>query len=610
MKKLIIALGLLLIVVIVGMSTLLVLINPNDFRAYIAQQVEERSGYKLTLEGDLRWHIWPQLSILVGRTSITAPGAPQSLVDAENMRLDVSFLPLLSHQLNVKQIMLNNAVIRVTPDSKLQRLQGVPPVSPNVDVPKSMNDWKLDIGNLLVSNSLLIWQKTGDEQINFRNIDLEFSQNAQKQAQVKLNTHINRDQRELQLAMRVEMDLAHYPQQLSSHIEQMKWQLKGAGLPPQGLQGEVAATAEWQNDTQQFSLKNLTLTVNDNQLNGTISGKFNAAPQINIDLHTARMDLDSLLDNETAVQTRNSSTVSAPLPIREPIVVQSVDDKNTDSLLNTSTAQLKLRIDKLHWHKMDFNQVVLDMNNQRGHIAITTLTGKSGSGYFSMPGNIDLRKLPTKASFQPVLHDIELMPLLQSLQLPEMFTGKFSLNGVFQGDDLNAKAFTRSWQGTAGFDMESVSLNGLNFPQIVQRTLEKIGKPIYSEESEADYTEITQLKGVIRLNKAEMAFTDLQGQSALLGLTGKGDVNFDQAQCDFTLNIKMNRQWQGDQALLETLTNTELPLRIYGSWNKLQYSLAIDQLLRQHIFREAKSRFKDWLQHDKEYKKSDNLKAH
>ncbi|MBI0186179.1 hypothetical protein HTP91_19550, partial [Yersinia pestis subsp. pestis] len=54
-----------------GMSALVLLVNPNDFRAYMVKQVEKKSGYHLQLEGDLRWHVWPQLSIIAGRMALT-----------------------------------------------------------------------------------------------------------------------------------------------------------------------------------------------------------------------------------------------------------------------------------------------------------------------------------------------------------------------------------------------------------------------------------------------------------------------------------------------------------------------------------------------------------
>lgn len=56
----------------------------------MVQQVAARSGYQLQLDGPLRWHVLPQLSILSGRMVLTAEGAAEPTVRADNMRLDVA----------------------------------------------------------------------------------------------------------------------------------------------------------------------------------------------------------------------------------------------------------------------------------------------------------------------------------------------------------------------------------------------------------------------------------------------------------------------------------------------------------------------------------------
>jgi len=64
MKRLLTTLMILLVVVVAGLSALILLVNPNDFRAYMVQQVEERSGYQLKLEGPLRWHVYSQMKVI------------------------------------------------------------------------------------------------------------------------------------------------------------------------------------------------------------------------------------------------------------------------------------------------------------------------------------------------------------------------------------------------------------------------------------------------------------------------------------------------------------------------------------------------------------------
>ena len=109
------------------------------YRDYMVKQVAARSGYQLQLDGPLRWHVWPQLSILSGRMSLTAQGASQPLVRADNMRLDVALLPLLSHQLSVKQVMLKGAVIQLTPQTEAVRSEDAP-VAPRDNTLPDLSD--------------------------------------------------------------------------------------------------------------------------------------------------------------------------------------------------------------------------------------------------------------------------------------------------------------------------------------------------------------------------------------------------------------------------------------------------------------------------------------
>ena len=47
MRRVLTTLMILLVVLVAGLSALVLLVNPNDFRAYMVRQVEARSGYEL-----------------------------------------------------------------------------------------------------------------------------------------------------------------------------------------------------------------------------------------------------------------------------------------------------------------------------------------------------------------------------------------------------------------------------------------------------------------------------------------------------------------------------------------------------------------------------------
>lgn len=278
MRRLLTTLAILLVVVVAGMSALVLLVNPNDFRGYMVKKVEQKSGYQLTLEGDLRWHIWPQLSILAGRMTLTAPGAKAPVVSAENMRLDVKLLPLLSHQLFVKQVMLKNAVIRLTPDSEEHSQVDAPiaPAGSGADAADAA--WKFDIDNLRVVDSLLIWQRADNEQINVRDINLTLQQTEKRQARLDISSRVNRDQRDLAFSMAADIDLQQFPHQIGAKVTQFNYQLAGADIPNGGIQGEGNAQVVYQQTPAQIAVNQLNVSANNNQLTGDISASLGRCP--------------------------------------------------------------------------------------------------------------------------------------------------------------------------------------------------------------------------------------------------------------------------------------------------------------------------------------------
>lgn len=253
MRRVLTTLMILLVVLVAGLSALVLLVNPNDFRSYMVRQVEARSGYELKLDGSLRWHVWPQLSILSGRMSLTAPGASVPLVSADNMRLDVALMPLLSHQLQVEQVMLKGAVIQLTPQTEAVRKEDAPVAPRQNSLPDVPDDagWSFDIGSLRVVDSVLVFQHEDEEQVTLRNINLKMEQDEHHVATVDFSGRINRNQRDLTLSMNANVNASDYPHQLTADVTQLNWQLSGVDLPTQGITGQGSLQGVWREEQKQ-----------------------------------------------------------------------------------------------------------------------------------------------------------------------------------------------------------------------------------------------------------------------------------------------------------------------------------------------------------------------
>ncbi|WP_241723206.1 outer membrane assembly protein AsmA [Raoultella sp. HC6] len=600
MRRILTTLMILLAVVVAGLTALVLLVNPNDFRAYMVHKVAERSGYQLKLDGPLRWHVWPQLSILSGRMTLTAPGAAEPVVRADNMRLDVALLPLISHQLQVKQVMLKGAVIQLTPKTEAVRDLNAPVVPHDNTLPQVSEDsgWSYDVRQLKVVDSVLFFQHESGEQVTVRDIRLQMDQDQNHHATLDFSGRVNRDQRDLALSFSAEVQGGDYPHSLQAEISQLNWQLRGAELPANGISGQGSLQASWLEDQKKIGFDKLNLTANGSAISGSASVVLGEQADWKLNLHASTLNLDSLLTHTEAAGDSAASQQGQSQPRQmRPVIADSDIQQDYDSLRGFS-AHMALTADRLQWRGMNFTQVKSDITNQQGLLTINQLQGELDGGLISLPGTLDARKDTAEASFQPKLDNVEIATILNAFNYSLNLTGKLSLAGDFSGQRIDADDFRRSWQGQAHLQMSDTRTEGLNFQQLVQQAVAR-STNVQTQENYDNATRLDSMSSDLLLDSGEVTLKSMQGQSELMALTGQGSLNLLKEDCDMRFNVRVLGGWKGEGKLIERLKQTAIPLRIYGKWQSLSYSLQVDQILRKQLQDEAKQRLNDWVERNK-----------
>lgn len=595
MRRILTTLMILLTVIVAGLAALVLLVNPNDFRNYMVQEVAQRSGYQLKLDGPLRWHVWPQLSILSGRMALTAPGASEPVVRADNMRLDVALMPLLSHQLQVKQVMLKGAVIQLTAKTEAVRNQNAPVVPHDNTLPQAPQDrgWSYDVRKLQVADSVLFFQHENGEQVTVRDIRLQMEQDDNHLATVDFSGRVNRDQRDLALSFTAQVQGGDYPHSLKADFSQLNWQVRGAELPPDGLSGQGSLQASWIEEAKKLDFDNLHLTANDSAITGNGSVVLGDKPDWVLNLQATTLNLDSLLAQSAAANEGNADQrgQSQPRQLR-PVIADSDIQQDYHSLLGFN-GKLALSADQVQWRGMRFSQVKSDITNQQGLLTVKQLQGNLGEGRLSLPGVLDVRGNTSHAAFQPQLDNVEIGTILQAFNYPISLTGKLSLNGDFSGPRIDADDFRRHWQGQAQLQMKDTRTEGLNFQQLVQQAVAR-STNVQAQENFDNVTQLDALSSDLTLNNGQITLNGLQGQSAMMALTGQGNLNLQAENCDMHFNVRVLGGWKGESKLIDRLKQTAIPLRIYGKWQSLSYSLQVDQILRKQLQDEARQRLNEW----------------
>ncbi|HHS9851278.1 TPA: outer membrane assembly protein AsmA [Klebsiella quasipneumoniae subsp. quasipneumoniae] len=609
MRRILTTLMILLAVIVAGLTSLVLLVNPNDFRAYMVHEVAERSGYQLELDGPLRWHVWPQLSILSGRMTLTARGAEEPVIRADNMRLDVALLPLLSHQLQVKQVMLKGAVIQLTPKTEAVRDSAAPVVPHDNTLPLAPEDrgWSYDVRQLQVADSVLFFQHENGEQVTVRDIRLQMEQDENHRATVDFSGRVNRDQRDLALNFSATVQGGDYPHSLKADFSQLSWQLRGAELPPDGINGQGSLQASWQEDSKTLRFDNLNLMASGSTLTGNGSVVLGERPDWSLDLHATTLNLDSLLASSSPATDSSASQQgqSQTRPLR-PVIADS-DEREDYQSLRGFTGRMALSADQLQWRGLNFTQVQSEISNKQGLLTVSKMQGNLDGGQLSLPGTLDARGDTPQATFQPALQNVEIGSLIKAFNYSLSLTGKLSLTGEFSGARIDADDFRRRWEGQAQIQMTDTRTEGLNFQQLVQQAVER-STNVRAQENYDNATRLDAVSSQLTLDNGLVTLNRVQGQSDVMAMTGEGQLDLQKENCDMRFNVRVLGGWKGEGKLIDRLKQTAIPLRIYGDWQSLSYSLQVDQILRKQLQDEAKQRLNDWVERNKGSKESKDAK--
>ncbi|MFQ2770407.1 AsmA family protein [Aeromonas caviae] len=111
MKKIICILLGLALAAVVAIAALVSLIDPNQFKPQLVEQVRKSSGRELVIQGDIGWRFWPSLGLSLEKVALRNPAgfAEPDLVRFEQGEASVGLLPLLSHKLEIGKVTLSGA---------------------------------------------------------------------------------------------------------------------------------------------------------------------------------------------------------------------------------------------------------------------------------------------------------------------------------------------------------------------------------------------------------------------------------------------------------------------------------------------------------------------
>lgn len=579
-KKILLTLFILIVLAIAGVIALVVFVDPNNFRGFISNTVKEQTGYELTIEGDLRWHIWPQISILTDSVRLEDDGAKKPILTADNMRLDVELLPLFSKQLAVKNVLVKAAVINITDESKGHVASGKKSTTTvnqtqTEQSTKESSGWSFSLNKLEIVDSTVVYQQNKDI-ISFRDIDVSVVQKDDKNIAVDLSGSVNRDQQDFIYSLNADVNLANFPKNAQVELHKLTYDYKGVGVPAGQLKGEVSATFNYQQTPLVLDSKNFSLLLNGNKITGQLKANLDKKPYFEALFKSDKFDLSPFLASNSEGKTSSTGQTSQS----EPVVVNKTTKGNELAFLQTFDAKFNLTVNEVLANNVVINNFIIDADNKDGIASLNKVNLDVAKGHITANGSANGKQAITSIKLATKAMDIDLGVLFEQLQIVNNFKGIFYADGNIATNTIVPQNIMTALTGNLDVNVNNARLENFNIQRIIQTAVSQYSKEAVSADEYQKFTELHEVSANATLANGDMNLTSLKALSETLDVTGNGKIGLTKQDLDINLQVKMLSGWNGDSRTIQKLQNLVIPVRIYGAFNELHYRVDADKLIK------------------------------
>ena len=580
-KKILVILFILILVIVISIVSLIVFVDPNHFRGYISQTVKDKTGYELTIEGDLRWHIWPQVSILTDAVKLSDTGATKPLLTADNMRLDVELLPLFSKNLAIKNVFIKSALINITDESKGDNAKKytqtlTPSSQPNTDISenkKNVSNWKFSLNKFEIADSTVALQYNNDL-INFRNINLLLEQKNDKNLSIELKGNIDKNQQDLFYSVNANVDLTQFPEKAIIDLKKLDYSYNGIASSNKALKGSATGVFNYQQSPKQLNSQNLVFSVNDNNFTSKINTGFDNKPYVDLQLSSEKLDLTPFL------QQNAKSNKDIPVQQTSPVVSSVAKDNNQLSILNAFDGKTTINIKEIKANKIIMNNVKLNVDNQDGIATFKDLNFDFANGHITATGTANGKQKTPQIKLNTKVNNINLNSFFTQMDMAYDLDGIFNASGILETNSLTTNKLLESLKGNANIVITNAKLNNINIQNIIESAAAKYGNGNDKSGNQKKYTEFHKINTNAYLNQGNIELNSLNANSETLDIiSGSGKVGMLNHDLDVNLNIKLLGGWNSKSDTIAKLQKVTIPLRIYGQFSNLRYQLDIAQIL-------------------------------
>jgi AsmA protein len=616
MKKILIALGVIVVLLVLAVLIVPALIPVETYKEQILAQVKQATGREARIDGDFKLSILPSVEFVAGKVSFAnAPGAktPQ-MVTLDRMTVRVALFPLIGGNIEIAAFVLEKPVINLEIDKsgKPNWQFGAAGAAGTTGAAKKAEQSSgsgagmalggVKLGDVrLVDGIVTYTDARGGEPQRIDGINLTLSLPSLDSPMTADGSLVwNREKIALTLGLsNPNAFLAGRKTDIETRIDStpVKFSFKGSAAQtgkikaggdldldvpsirklaawvgakldaPGSGYGPLKIAGKVEVDGDRFAFRDAKLSVD--AINGTGEVAFDGGgrkPSVVGRLKLDKLDLNPYLPPESKTAPQPAAKSGGAAGKTE--AAGWSDDPIDLAALNGVDAKFELSVGGILLRKIKIGAANLNVTVKDG-VLVTDLTRMAlygGTGKARLTANGAGKVARIAMSFD--LANFQANPFMVDAMDFDRIEGAANANLKVTTRGRTQRELVSALNGAGGVKFLNGAIRGINLAAMVRNVATAF---LDSGASKTQKTDFAELGGTYRIVKGIVTNTDLLLKSPLLRLTGKGTVDLPKRRVKYRLEPKLvaSTKGQGGAAGARGIT---VPIMVKGPWDNISYA--------------------------------------
>jgi len=536
---------------IIGIGVAVVFVAPlfisaEDVRNRLFAEIEEATGYRLTVNGSLHISAFPTLKLVaedVGVAQTKGAGAVD-LATAKELRFGLAVAPLLSGKVQLTEVALISPILTMPEASpKTAAAEPSEKAGGGASIATALRSLSLD-SLRIEDGTLLLRGEGGAPAKRIDGLNLEASLPA-FDAPLSVDVKARLDGQPLG----VTGSISSFGPFLEGEAAQLLLDVDAPAYFPQKL--ALMGSATYTGDV--WALDGLSARAGETMLRGVVSADLSGAvPEIKASLNGDSLNVDGLLGRSAKAAAGPADGASG-----------WSDAKIDFSGLKAVNAQVNLGVERLSYGTIKAGPIGIRASVAGGKLKLELpnfqLYGGVGTGVLSVDAT---GKVPVQ-TFRFSLSNLDAYPFLDDVAAFQRIEGKAAIAIDLAASGANQRAMVSALAGTASFEFNDGAIRGINVAKMVRN----LGAATLSgwQSGDAEKTDFASLGASFKIAQGKAQTSDLHLSGPLVRVAGAGTVDLPAQTINLRVDPQVVASLEG-QGGKNDLQGLGVPVAINGPW--------------------------------------------